>query len=103
MNKIFGDLPIEIKNIILSYEGSLIKDRNGKYMRQIIKTDRRRKMLTNMLSFKEDVYNFSNFNTHTYIYIPFVGTNYRLSITEYPSMIIYIFHKGNHETRYVYK
>lgn len=41
MNKV---LPEEIVNHILSYTG-IIKERNGKYMGQIPKTDRRYKML----------------------------------------------------------
>jgi hypothetical protein len=45
------NLPLELYNYILEYEGS-IRLRNGKYMNQIPKTDKRYKLLTNIIKMK---------------------------------------------------
>lgn len=55
-HNIFKKLPLEIHDIILSYNG-YIKNRNGKYMDQICKTDSRYKMLEkSFLSNKRKIY-----------------------------------------------
>ena len=44
---IFNQLPLEMFDIILSYLGDKIKNRNGKYMNQISKKDNRCTILDN--------------------------------------------------------
>ena len=103
MNHIFQRLPIELIPIILSYDGTIIKQRNGKYMKQIVKSDKRYDIFkTNPI--KHLIFNH---DMGTYVYIRFTANNLSMTMTEYSNhlnMNIYILLKHGSpisETRYV--
>ena len=102
MNSIFQRLPIEIVQYILTYEGTILKERNGKYMKQIVKTDERYELLTR-IPIKQVIFNH---NMGTYVRVRFTANNLAMTMTEYShvDMIIYILLKHGSrikETRYV--
>ena len=98
-------LPIDIVNIILSYDGSIIKERNGKYMKQIAKTDDRYEKLLR-IPVKEifcsgphvEVYflRFAQENNKKYMF--------SMSVTEFHDCVRYVFYKNGgpiDETRFI--
>lgn len=70
-------LPTEVFDLILSYEGSL-KERNGKHMRQIPKTDERYAIIDRIL-FKYDKY----YSIERYRFSMKVINNPRCSLSHY--------------------
>ena len=72
----FSSLPIDIVDHILSYTG-VLKNRNGKYMNQLSKTDERYKMLLTIQR------NFFNENNKYGDYCYFLRVNELLSIHVY--------------------
>jgi hypothetical protein len=103
MNSIFQRLPIEIVQYILTYEGTILKERNGKYMKQIVKTDERYELLT-QIPIKQVIFNH---NMGTYVRVRFTANKFAMTMTEYSNhlnMIIYILLKHRSpisETRYI--
>jgi hypothetical protein len=103
MTSIFQRLPNEIVQHILTYEGTILKERNGKYMKQILKPDERYEILKT-IPIKHLIFNHA---MGTYVYIRFTANNLAMTMTEYSNhldMNIYILLKrGSHmkETRYV--
>ena len=95
-----NNLPLEIVSLILSYEGSIIKERNGKYINQISKTDSRRELIKN-IPVKEL---FFNCKAGTYSHVLFTDHTFRFTMTEYYNVLVYIFYKNCqpiNETRYL--
>ena len=70
------DLPEEIVNQILSYLG-MTKERNGRYMNQLDKTDPRYAMLTR---FSRNLYECNYIISNRYIYLSRVQVNTDFSI-----------------------
>ena len=103
MTTIFQRLPIELIPIILSYEGTILKERNGKYMKQIVKTDERYELLT-QIPIKQVIFNH---NMGTYVRVRFTANKFAMTMTEYSNhldMNIYILLKRGspiNETRYI--
>ena len=103
MTTIFQRLPIEIVQYILTYEGTILKERNGKYMKQILKTDERYEIFKTIPT--KDVI----FNHHigAYVHVRFTNNKYLMTMTEYSNhlnMISYILMKRGspiYKTRYV--
>ena len=91
------NLPVEIVNHILSYTG-IIKERNGKYMGQIPKTDKRYKMLRKIPR------KFTVTIAYTYYML---HVNKHLSITVWEDCLFrplkyeYYFHGGIRVERYL--
>ena len=103
MNSIFQRLPNEIVQYILTYEGTILKERNGKYMKQIVKTDERYELLT-QIPIKQVIFNH---NMGTYVRVRFTANKFAMTMTEYSNhldMNIYILLKRGSpisETRYI--
>ena len=103
MNNIFQRLPIEIIHHILTYDGTILRERNGKYMKQIVKSDKRYDILKT-IPIKHVIFNH---DMGTYVYIRFTANNLSMTMTEYSNhlnMNIYILLKHGSpisETRYV--
>jgi hypothetical protein len=103
MTTIFQRLPFEIVQHILTYEGTILKERNGKYMKQIVKTDERYEILKT-IPIKNLIFNH---NMGTYVRVRFTANNLAMTMTEYSNhldMNIYILLKRGSpisETRYV--
>jgi hypothetical protein len=87
MNSIFQRLPIEIVEKILTYDGTILKERNGKCMKQISKEDKRYEIFQT-IPIKHVVFN--NY-IGAYIHVRFTN-KYLMTMTEYndANMIVYI-------------
>lgn len=103
MTSIFQRLPIEIVQHILTYEGTILKERNGKYMKQIVKTDERYEIFKT-IPIKHLIFNHA---MGTYVYVRFTENNLAMTMTEYSNHLnlnIYILLKRGSritETRYI--
>jgi hypothetical protein len=78
------NLPMEIINYILEFNGDGIKYRNGKYMNQIRETDERYTMLRSITAKTYDLYRYADGTVAlciTRIVIPPTTTTYRLRPT----------------------
>jgi hypothetical protein len=98
MNSLFGRLPIEIVKTILSYDGTILKERNGKYMKQISKTDQRYEIFDRIP--KKDFICASYYGSYTFVQLD--GT-FRLTKTEYYDVVVYLLYKNGRpftESRY---
>ena len=98
-------LPMDVVNIILCYDGTIIKDRNGKYMNQIAKGDDRYEKLL-----KIPLKKCLRSGPHVEIYfIKFAHENnkkfmFSMAMTEFHDCIRYVFYKNgdtNSETRFI--
>jgi len=97
-------LPIELVNIILSYDGSIIKERNGKYMKQISKMDKRYEILLK-IPIKDLVF-FSKYSDFSHVNVWFLDRIFCLTMIGYPNTICYILYKNGYtmdETRHLCK
>jgi len=90
----FQRLPIEVVDIILSYDGTIIRERNKKYMKQIPKTDERYKLLFDYLQIKKNFIDRSKISNDSYTYIRFSDGIFTLYISEYQFLVAYGFLKN---------
>jgi hypothetical protein len=102
MNQLFHRLPLDLVKMILSYEGTLIKERNGKYVNQILRTDDRIQMLSSIPV--KHLWFVGKNSMGSYTSVHFTNNLFSMSITEYYDAVRYIMTKhGRHldETRYL--
>jgi hypothetical protein len=100
-------LPLDLVNIILSYDGSIIKERNGKYMKQIEKNDERYEKLLK-IPLKE----FFRSGPHVEVYFLRIAQEknqkfmFSMTVTEFYDCVRYVFYKNGgpiDETRFIIK
>lgn len=106
----FTKLPLEIVYIILSFDGTIIKERNGKYMKQILRTDSRYEPLL-QIPVKEKFFDWG-YGAHMHVlFTRFTIENpnsgfLRMTMTEYYNCNRFIMNKKGSDlddTRYIYK
>lgn len=92
---IFMNLPYEIISIILSYEGSLLRERNGKMMNRFSNTDKRYTILYTIP--KKRIYGFSR-DLLTICYslsVCDLNIHFRVNIMEYDNYICFQLYKDD--------
>lgn len=96
MNHCMKNLPNEIVSIILLYEGSLLRERNGKYMKQIPKMDKRYNILLTIPK-KNNIYTRNNYIHWGCNSFSICKLNHILKIvvTEYDNNVLYAFYKND--------
>jgi hypothetical protein len=77
---------------ILSYDGTILKERNGKYMKQISKTDQRYEIFDRIPK-KEFIFMT---NSVSHIFVDFLDNNFDLTKTQYNNVIVYILYKNDY-------
>jgi hypothetical protein len=92
---IFMNLPIELISIILVYEGSLLRERNGKMMNQVVKTDKRYSILSTIP--KKRIYGLSRDLLYMCYSLSICDLNvhFRINMMEYDNYICYILYKDD--------
>jgi hypothetical protein len=98
------NLPNEIVSIILSYEGSLLRERNGKFIKQIEKNDKRYNLLINIPK-KNNLYtrnHYIDWGCNSFS-ICKLNNNLKIVVTEYDNKVFYAFYKNDDcmETFYI--
>lgn len=88
LGRFWSDVPRDVLHIIMEYDGRL-RQRSGKYMNQLMKTDARYDVLMKIP--KADVYTYTLTNHHiaTECYIRFPNKKYKLIIhrNDYPTHV----------------
>ena len=92
---IFMNLPNEIVSIILVYEGSLLRERNGKMMNRLLKSDIRYNILSSIP--KKRIYGLSRDLVYLCYSISVCDLNvhFRINMMEYDNYICYILYKDD--------
>ena len=92
---IFMNLPNDIVSIILMYEGSLLRERNGKMMNQLLKSDIRYIILSTIP--KKRIYGLSR--NVLYMCYSFsvcdLNVQYKINMMEYDNYISYQLYKDD--------
>lgn len=98
----FSLLPCDVINHILAYNGTIIRERNGKFMKQIPKNDKRYDLLHKLV--RNSIVNHGTEDCNLFLYI-----NRKLSIKiNYKNMdmryirYVYYFSGKHYRTYYVY-